>query len=182
MKYLHDIGLPPGVVNVVNGGKNTVDTILTHPDVKAISFVGSNTAGEYIHDVGSRHGKRVQANLGAKNHATVMMNDADRASTIKAIVGAAFGAAGQRCMALSVVILVGELEESKSWANELVEEATKLKVGNGFEEGVDIGEFVSIRSNLWQLPARIARQWWSHTFEPHCNSPDSVVSRCSQDH
>ena len=140
-KYLQDVGLPPGVVNVVNGGRDVVDGILKHPDVKAISFVGSNSAGEYIHDVGSRHGKRVQANLGAKNHATVMMDDADRASTIKAIVGAAFGAAGQRCMALSVVILVGDLEESRGWANELVEQAKKLRVGNGFDEGVDIGEF-----------------------------------------
>ena len=139
-KYLHDLGLPPGVVNVVNGSKDTVDGILTHPDIKAISFVGSNKAGEYIHDVGSRNGKRVQANLGAKNHATVMIDDADRASTIKAIVGAAFGAAGQRCMALSVVILVGELDESRSWAQELVEEAKKLKIGNGFAEGVDVGK------------------------------------------
>jgi malonate-semialdehyde dehydrogenase (acetylating)/methylmalonate-semialdehyde dehydrogenase len=144
VKYLHEIGLPPGVVNVVNGGRNTVDTILTHPDVNAISFVGSNTAGEYIHDVGSKHGKRVQANLGAKNHATVMLADAEKASTIKALVGAAFGAAGQRCMALSVVIFVGELEESKRWAKELVEEAKKLKVGSGFEEGVDIGEFIVV--------------------------------------
>lgn len=142
-KYLHDLGLPPGVVNIVNGSKGTVDGILTHPDIKAISFVGSNKAGEYIHDVGSKNGKRVQANMGAKNHATVLMDDADRASTIKAIVGAAFGAAGQRCMALSVVILVGDLEESKGWAQELVEEAKALKVGNGFEDGVDVGPLIS---------------------------------------
>jgi len=140
-KYLHDLGLPPGVVNIVNGSKDTVDGILTHPDIKAISFVGSNKAGEHIHDVGSKNGKRVQANLGAKNHATVMMEDADRASTIKAIVGAAFGAAGQRCMALSVVILVGDLEESKGWVQEFVEQADHLKVGNGFVEGVDVGEY-----------------------------------------
>ena len=139
-KYLHDLGLPPGVVNVVNGSKRTVDGILTHPDISAVSFVGSNKAGEHIHDVGTRHGKRVQANLGAKNHATVMMDDADRASTIRAIVGAAFGAAGQRCMALSVVVFVGDLERSQSWAREIVEQAEKLKVGNGFVEGVDVGE------------------------------------------
>ena len=78
--------------------------------------------------------------MGAKNHATVILADAEKVSAIKALVGAAFGAAGQRCMALSVVIFVGELEESKRWANELVEEAKKLKVGSGFEEGVDIGE------------------------------------------
>lgn len=89
---------------------------------------------------GSKHGKRVQANLGAKNHATVMMNDADRNSTIKALVGAAFGAAGQRCMALSVVILVGEVEEARGWVEEMAGEAKKLKVGNGFVDGVDVGE------------------------------------------
>jgi malonate-semialdehyde dehydrogenase (acetylating)/methylmalonate-semialdehyde dehydrogenase len=137
---LHNLGLPAGVLNVINGGKDCVDEIITHPDVKAISFVGSNAAGEYIHDVGSRHGKRVQANLGAKNHATVMMGDCNRASTIKALVGAAFGAAGQRCMALSVVILVGDVETAKSWMEEMALEAKKLKVGNGFVEGVDVGE------------------------------------------
>ena len=140
-KYLNDLGLPPGVLNVVNGGKDTVNGLLTHPDIKAISFVGSNAAGEYIHDVGSKNGKRVQANLGAKNHATILMDDADRASTVKAVVGAAFGAAGQRCMALSVVILVGDVNESKRWIEEVVEEAKKLKVGNGFQDGVDVGEY-----------------------------------------
>ena len=140
VSILHDLGLPPGVLNVVNGGKDCVDIILKHKDVKAISFVGSNAAGEYIHDVGSRHGKRVQANLGAKNHATIMMNDCNRSSTIKALVGAAFGAAGQRCMALSVVILVGDMKTSEIWVQEIAHEAKKLKVGNGFIAGVDVGE------------------------------------------
>ena len=94
-KYVYDQGLPPGVVNVVNGSKDTVDGILTHPNIKAISFIGSNKAGEYIHKVGRKNGKHFQANLGAKNYATVMMEDEDRASAIKAIVGAAFGVAGQ---------------------------------------------------------------------------------------
>lgn len=142
--YLHDLGLPPGVLNVVNGSRDTVDEILTHPDIKAISFVGSNSAGEYIHDVGSKNGKRVQANLGAKNHATILMDDADRASTIKAIVGAAFGAAGQRCMALSVIILVGDMSESQGWIDDVVEEGKKLKVGNGFQDGVDVGECIAV--------------------------------------
>jgi malonate-semialdehyde dehydrogenase (acetylating)/methylmalonate-semialdehyde dehydrogenase len=130
-------------LNVVNGGKDCVDELITHPDVKAISFVGSNAAGEYIHDVGSRHGKRVQANLGAKNHATVMMADSNRASTIKALVGAAFGAAGQRCMALSVVILVGDIDTANDWIAEMAQEAKKLKVGNGFVDGVDVGPMIS---------------------------------------
>jgi malonate-semialdehyde dehydrogenase (acetylating)/methylmalonate-semialdehyde dehydrogenase len=143
-KYLNDLGLPPGVLNVVNGGKDTVDGLLTHPDIKAISFVGSNRAGEYIHDVGNKNGKRVQANLGAKNHASVLMKDADRTSTIKAIVGAAFGAAGQRCMALSVVILVGDVNESQGWIDEIVEEARNLTVGCGFKDDVDVGEYTSV--------------------------------------
>lgn len=84
----------------------------------------------------------MQANLGAKNHATVMMNSADRISTIKAIVGAAFGAAGQRCMALSVVILVGDTKDANSWIEEMAGEAKKLRVGNGFVDGVDVGECV----------------------------------------
>ena len=137
VKILQDLGLPPGVVNVVHGSKPAVDGLITHPDVKAVSFVGSNRAGEYIHDVGSRHGKRVQANLGAKNHSTVVMDDADRESTVRAIVGAAFGAAGQRCMALSVVVLVGDVEASKEWVDDLKTGASGLRVGCGFDEGVD---------------------------------------------
>lgn len=139
-KHLHDLGLPPGVLNVVNGSKATVEGILAHPDIRAVSFVGSNRAGEHIHDVAGRNGKRVQANLGAKNHATVLMADADRAGAIKAIAGAAFGAAGQRCMALSVVVLVGDVEEGRGWVEEIVEQAGSLRVGNGFAEGVDVGE------------------------------------------
>ena len=102
-------GLPEGVVSVVHGGKQTVDNICRHPTIKAISFVGSNQAGEYIHEAGSKHGKRVQANLGAKNHA-VLLPDASRDATVKAIVGAAFGAAGQRCMALSTLVTVGKTQ------------------------------------------------------------------------
>jgi malonate-semialdehyde dehydrogenase (acetylating)/methylmalonate-semialdehyde dehydrogenase len=142
VKYLHDLGLPQGVVNIVHGGKETVNELLTHVDIKAISFVGSNTVGEYVHDIGSKNGKRVQANLGAKNHATVIMDDADRNTTVRALVGAAFGAAGQRCMALSVVILVGTETMAKIWIDEVVEQAHRLKVGNGFGEGVDVGECI----------------------------------------
>ncbi|EJK50277.1 hypothetical protein THAOC_30774, partial [Thalassiosira oceanica] len=104
---------------------------------------GIERAGEYIHDVGSRHGKRVQANLGAKNHATVVMDDADRESTVRAIVGAAFGAAGQRCMALSVVVLVGDAAAGKEWVDDLKAGASGLKVGCGFDEGVDVGPLIS---------------------------------------
>jgi malonate-semialdehyde dehydrogenase (acetylating)/methylmalonate-semialdehyde dehydrogenase len=135
-------GLPDGVLNVVHGGKETVDGICDHPDIKAISFVGSNQAGEYIFERGTASGKRVQANLGAKNHA-VVLPDADREATIKALVGAGFGAAGQRCMALSVVILVGKAQE---WLPDLVNEAKQLAVGGGFEVGVDVGPLISRES------------------------------------
>jgi len=135
-------GLPDGVLNVVHGGKNTVDGICDHEDIKAISFVGSNQAGEYIFARGTANGKRVQSNLGAKNHA-VILPDADREATIKALVGAGFGAAGQRCMALSVVILVGEARE---WLPDLVAEARKLTVGSGFEDGVDVGPLITRES------------------------------------
>jgi malonate-semialdehyde dehydrogenase (acetylating)/methylmalonate-semialdehyde dehydrogenase len=107
-EMLKEIGLPKGVFNMVHGGQNTVTNICKHPDIKAISFVGSNTAGEYIYNTGSTHGKRVQSNMGAKNHA-VVMPDADREDTINSLVGACFGSSGQRCMAISVVIFVGDV-------------------------------------------------------------------------
>ncbi|KAL3776013.1 hypothetical protein ACHAW5_007095 [Stephanodiscus triporus] len=144
VKYLHDLGMPPGVVNVVNGGRETVDELLVHPDVRAISFVGSNNVGEYVHEIGCRNDKRVQANLGAKNHATILTSDADRVSTIRALAGAAFGAAGQRCMALSVAIFVGDIDDARGWVEDLVRAARGLRVGNGFVEGVDVGPMISI--------------------------------------
>ena len=137
-----EAGLPDGVLNIVHGGKDTVNAICDHPDIRAISFVGSNLAGEYIFARGTANGKRVQANLGAKNHAAILP-DADKDATIRALVGAAFGAAGQRCMALSVVILVGD---AKEWIPDLVREASKLTVGSGFQEGVDVGPLITSES------------------------------------
>lgn len=131
---LEKSGVPKGVVNVVNGGKDTVTQICQHKDIKAISFVGSNTAGEYIFTEGSKHGKRVQSNMGAKNHC-IVLPDADKEDTLNALTGATFGSTGQRCMALSVTVLVGEAQE---WVDELVEKAKKLKVGPGNDETVDI--------------------------------------------
>ena len=134
-----EAGFPPGVINVVHGKAPTVDFLLDEPAIKAISFVGSNKAGEYIYTRGSANGKRVQANLGAKNHA-VLMPDCDKEHALNAIAGAAFGAAGQRCMALSVLVMVGE---TKEWVPELVERAKRLKVDGGFEEGADLGPLIS---------------------------------------
>ncbi|OJB11806.1 CoA-acylating methylmalonate-semialdehyde dehydrogenase, partial [Burkholderia ubonensis] len=99
-----EAGIPKGVLNVVHGGKEVVDAICTHPLVKAISFVGSTAVGTHVYQLGSEHGKRVQAMMGAKNHA-VVLPDANREQTLNALVGAGFGAAGQRCMATSVAVL-----------------------------------------------------------------------------
>lgn len=135
-------GFPDGVVNVVHGAHRTVDFILDAPEIKAISFVGGNKAGEYIYSRASANGKRVQANLGAKNHAAVMP-DCNKNHFINAVVGAAFGAAGQRCMALSTLVMVGE---TKEWLPELAESAKKLSVNGGFEEGADLGPVISPQS------------------------------------
>ncbi|KAI1400362.1 methylmalonate semialdehyde dehydrogenase [Hypoxylon fuscum] len=135
-------GFPDGVVNVVHGAHRTVDFILDAPEIKAISFVGGNKAGEYIYSRGSANGKRVQANLGAKNHAAVMP-DCNKNHFINAVVGAAFGAAGQRCMALSTLVMVGE---TKEWLSELAESAKQLSVNGGFEEGADLGPVISPHS------------------------------------
>jgi malonate-semialdehyde dehydrogenase (acetylating)/methylmalonate-semialdehyde dehydrogenase len=135
-------GFPEGVVNVIHGAHRTVDFILDEPAIKAISFVGGNKAGEYIFSRGSANGKRVQANLGAKNHAAVLP-DANKNHFLNSVVGAAFGAAGQRCMALSTLVMVGE---TKDWLPEVAERAKALHVGGGFDEGADLGPVISKQS------------------------------------
>lgn len=132
-------GLPDGVLNIVHGGVPTVNGICDHPDIKAISFVGGDKAGKHIYERGTQNGKRVQANLGAKNHG-IVMPDANKNLALNSIVGAAFGAAGQRCMALSVALLVGE---AQNWLPELIERASKLTVSGGFEDGADLGPVIS---------------------------------------
>jgi malonate-semialdehyde dehydrogenase (acetylating) / methylmalonate-semialdehyde dehydrogenase len=134
-----EAGIPPGVLNVVHGGKDVVDAICTHPDIKAISFVGSTHVGTHVYNLGSQHGKRVQAMMGAKNHA-VVLPDANREQTLNALAGAGFGAAGQRCMATSVVVFVGA---SKQWLPDLVERARGLTVNGGTEANTDVGPVVS---------------------------------------
>lgn len=137
-------GLPDNVLQVVHGSRDTVNHICRDAHIRAISFVGSNAAGEYIYQEGTAHDKRVQANLGAKNHA-VVLPDANRAATVKALVGAAFGAAGQRCMALSTLILVGD---AKHWINDIVQQAQELRVGAGWEANVDVGPLISKESKV----------------------------------
>ncbi|KUZ10912.1 methylmalonate-semialdehyde dehydrogenase [Burkholderia diffusa] len=134
-----EAGIPKGVLNVVHGGKEVVDAICTHPLVKAISFVGSTAVGTHVYNLGSQHGKRVQSMMGAKNHA-ILLPDANREQAINALVGAGFGAAGQRCMATSVAVLVGA---ARDWLPDIVAKAKLLKVNAGSEAGTDVGPVVS---------------------------------------
>jgi len=140
VKLAVEAGVPPGVLNVVHGAKEVVDALCTHPDIKAISFVGSTSVGTHVYNLAGAHGKRVQSMMGAKNHA-VVLPDAHKEQTLNALAGAAFGAAGQRCMATSVVVLVGT---ARDWVPELVAKAKTLKVGAGAEAGTDVGPVVSV--------------------------------------
>ena len=132
-------GLPPGVLNIIHGGKRAVDAICSHPDIVAVSFVGSTHVGTHVYNLSSEHGKRVQCMMGAKNHA-VVMPDANKEHSLNALVGSTFGAAGQRCMATSVTVLVGEAQK---WIPEIVAKAKTLKINAGSEKGTDVGPVVS---------------------------------------
>jgi len=134
-----EAGIPPGVLNVVQGGKEAVDALCTHPTVKAVSFVGSCAVGEHVYQLASSHGKRAQCMMGAKNHA-VVMPDANKEQSLNSLVGAGFGAAGQRCMAVSVAVLVGE---AGKWIPDIVAKAKTLKVSAGHEKGADLGPLIS---------------------------------------
>jgi len=133
-------GVPDGVLQVVHGGEETVNFLCDAPEVRAVSFVGGNKAGAAISARATASGKRVQAGLGAKNHA-VVMPDADKDAVLNALISASFGAAGQRCMALSVVVFVGT---SKQWVSELVERASSVKVGSGHDPSTDLGPLISV--------------------------------------
>ena len=139
VELAHEAGVPPGVLNVIHGGPDVVNAICDHPDIKAVSFVGSTRVGTHVYNRASLAGKRVQCMMGAKNHA-IVLPDANKEQTLNAIAGAAFGAAGQRCMAVSVAILVGEANE---WIPDLVAKARSLKVSGGTEANTDVGPLVS---------------------------------------
>ena len=134
-----EAGIPPGVLNIVHGGKESVDALCSHPEVKAVSFVGSTHVGEHVYKLASEHGKRAQCMMGAKNHA-VVLPDANKEQSLNALVGAGFGAAGQRCMATSVAVLVGD---ANKWIPDIVEKAKTLKVNAGTEKGADLGPVIS---------------------------------------
>ena len=133
-------GLPAGVFNVVQGDKLAVDALLEHPDVKAISFVGSTPVAQHIYETGARHGKRVQALGGAKNH-MVVMPDADLEQSVDALIGAAYGSAGERCMAISVAVLVGDVADRIMPA--LAARTKALAVGNGMEPHIEMGPVIT---------------------------------------
>ena len=139
-ELLKQAGLPDGVFNVVQGDKLAVDTLLTHADVKAISFVGSTPIAQYIYETGAHHGKRVQALGGAKNH-MVVMPDADLEQTVDALIGAGYGSAGERCMAISVAVAVGDVADKLVPA--LAARARALKVKNGMEPDAEMGPIVT---------------------------------------
>ena len=139
-ELLKQAGLPDGVFNVVQGDKVAVDALLQHPDVEAISFVGSTPIAEYIHQEGTRRGKRVQALGGAKNH-MIVMPDADLDQAADALIGAGFGSAGERCMAISIAVAVGEVGDAL--IEKLLPRIDALRVRNGVEADADMGPLVT---------------------------------------
>jgi len=140
VELIQETGLPDGVVNLVNGGKPAVDTLLDHPLVRAISFVGSTPVAKYVYSRGSASGKRVQCQGGAKNH-VVVLPDADQETATKIIADSAFGCAGQRCLAVSVTVTVGE---ARDWFRESISTAAaSLKVGNGLEPATQMGPVIT---------------------------------------
>ncbi|MGA7108986.1 MAG: CoA-acylating methylmalonate-semialdehyde dehydrogenase [Terracidiphilus sp.] len=143
VELIHETGLPSGVVNLVNGGKPAVDALLDHPLVRAVSFVGSTPVAKYVYTRGSASGKRVQCQGGAKNH-VVVLPDADPETTTKIIADSAFGCAGQRCLAVSVTVAVGE---AQNWFRESISAAAaSLKVGNGIDPAMQMGPVITAAS------------------------------------
>ncbi|BCX16346.1 MAG: methylmalonate-semialdehyde dehydrogenase (acylating) [Geminicoccaceae bacterium] len=141
MELFLEAGVPEGLVNLVNGDKETVNALLAHPDVAAISFVGATATAEYIYRTGTAHGKRVQALGGAKNH-MVVMPDADLDMAVDALMGAAYGSAGERCMAVSVAVPVGD-KVADALIERLAPRVRQLKIGPGTEPGVEMGPLVT---------------------------------------
>jgi malonate-semialdehyde dehydrogenase (acetylating) / methylmalonate-semialdehyde dehydrogenase len=139
-ELLKQAGLPDGVFNVVQGDKVVVDALLTHADVKALSFVGSTPIAQYIYETGAHHGKRVQALGGAKNH-MVVMPDADIEQAVDGLIGAGYGSAGERCMAISVAVLVGDVADKI--VPQLAARAKTLKIKNGMELDAEMGPIVT---------------------------------------
>ncbi|HLI89116.1 MAG TPA: CoA-acylating methylmalonate-semialdehyde dehydrogenase [Ktedonobacteraceae bacterium] len=139
-QLIEQVGFPPGVINLVNGGKETVNALLDHPDIKGISFVGSSKTAEYVYARASASGKRVQASGGAKN-ALVIMPDADWDAYLSTIMNSCFGSAGQRCLANSRILAVASAHDQAR--ERITQAASRLRLGNGLQPGVDMGPVVS---------------------------------------
>jgi len=139
-RWLKEAGLPDGVFNVVQGDKTAVDALLAHPQVSAVSFVGSTPIARYIHDTASANGKRVQALGGAKNH-MVVMPDADLDQAVDALIGAAYGSAGERCMAISVAVAVGDIADRL--VAKLVERVPAIRMADGMDPKAEMGPLVT---------------------------------------
>ncbi|MCP1325975.1 CoA-acylating methylmalonate-semialdehyde dehydrogenase, partial [Halomonas sp. 707D4] len=139
VELAHEAGVPPGVLNVVHGGPEVANQLADDTRIKALSFIGSSRVGALLYERAAKAGKRMQAMMGAKNHC-VVMPDANRSQAINSLLGSAFGAAGQRCMANSVVVLVGE---ARAWLDELVEGARGMRAGSGTQREADLGPLVS---------------------------------------
>lgn len=152
-EWLKEAGLPDGVFNVLQGDKLAVDGLLTHPDVAAVSFVGSTPIARYIYETGASHGKRVQALGGAKNH-MVVLPDADLDMTIEALMGAAYGSAGERCMAISVAVAVGEVADTL--VARLAERTRRLRINIGSDPQAEMGPLVT-RQHLDKVTGYIAQ-------------------------
>ena len=142
-KLMEQLNLPPGVLNLVNGAKDAVDALLEHPSVRAISFVGSTQVARYIYARGAQNGKRVQCQGGAKNHA-VILPDADLEMATRIVSDSAFGCAGQRCLAVSVAVTVGEAQ--RTFRDSISAMASSLKVGSGLDQGVQMGPVITTES------------------------------------
>ncbi len=139
VELMVEAGIPKGVLNMVHGGAQQVDQLLNHRDIKAVSFVGSSRVGEHIYTTGTAAGKRVQCMMGAKTH-MVVMPDADRNATLNALVGASVGAAGQRCMAISVAVFVGD---ARTWVDDLAERMATARPGAWNDSGAAFGPVIS---------------------------------------
>jgi malonate-semialdehyde dehydrogenase (acetylating)/methylmalonate-semialdehyde dehydrogenase len=147
-----EAGLPDGVFNVVQGDRECVSALLTHPDVAAVSFVGSTSVARYVHETGTKHGKRVQALGGAKNH-MVIMPDADIENAADALIGAAFGSAGERCMAISVAVPVGD-QTASALREALIPRVQALRIGASDQADIDMGPLVT-REHLERVTSYI---------------------------
>lgn len=139
LELLQQAGVPKGVVQMIHGGKDQVESLLTHPDIKAVSFVGSSSVGQHVYQTATQHLKRAQCLTGAKNH-LVVLPDADKTQVIRALVGASLGAAGQRCMGISVCVLVGEAQQ---WVGDIKDAFAKTKPGGWDQKNAAYGPLIS---------------------------------------